>query len=254
LDKQLSQTQETLTRIQAQGKPSQAQQAKLAQLKTELSRLQSTQKRYHNLIQASASLAIDGRFQGATEVTVSFQHHLQALTKPAKAARLPKLPEAVDKFSALSGMAAAVHAWWLGTSQQDTVSQSTDEQLFSPASALVTGNNKLTKPKLSLKQAHSALTHAQLAYRHDPVTLSLSPESLQHWWSAEWMVSKFQRTSSRSRVVMATLSGFTTVPERPPTCTVIHNFDLKRSDGSTAAQRLFGRQFPNLFDYLVEHR
>jgi len=35
--------------------------------------------------------------------------------------------------------------------------------------------------------------------------------------------------------------------------TVIHNFDLKRSDGSTAAQRLFGRQFPNLFDYLVEH-
>jgi len=34
LDKQLSQTQETLTRIQAQGKPSQAQQAKLAQLKT----------------------------------------------------------------------------------------------------------------------------------------------------------------------------------------------------------------------------
>jgi len=24
--------------------------------------------------------------------------------------------------------------------------------------------------------------------------------------------------------------------------TVIHNFDLKRSDGSTAAQRLFGRQ------------
>jgi len=85
LDKQLSQTQETLTRIQAQGKPSQAQQAKLAQLKTELSRLQSTQKRYHNLIhQLSLGLhpfAIDGSgFRGATEVTVSFQHHLQALS------------------------------------------------------------------------------------------------------------------------------------------------------------------------------
>jgi hypothetical protein len=34
---------------------------------------------------------------------------------------------------------------------------------------------------------------------------------------------------------------------------VIHNFALKRSDGSTAAQRLFGQQFPDLFDYLVEH-
>jgi len=142
LDKQLSQTQETLTRIQAQGKPSQAQQAKLAQLKTELSRLQSTQKRYHNLIhQLSLGLhpfAIDGSgFQGATEVTVSFQHHLQALTKLAKAARLPKLPEAVDKFSAqVSGMAAVVHAWWCWV-LHSLRTQSLSPQMigFSPASA-----------------------------------------------------------------------------------------------------------------------
>jgi len=61
-----------------------------------------------------------------------FQHHLQALTKLAKAARLPKLPEAVDKFSAqVSGMAACPCLVVLGTSQQDTVSQSTDEQLGS---------------------------------------------------------------------------------------------------------------------------
>jgi len=121
-------------------------------------------------------------------------------------------------------------------------------------------NNKLTKPNSHLKQAyHSALTHAQLAYRHDPVTLSLSPESLQHWWSwAEWMVSKFQRTSSPVEGRNGYLSrihhsarGLS--QRRLQVLTVIHNFDLKRSDGSTAAQRLFGRQFPNLFDYLVEH-
>lgn len=35
--------------------------------------------------------------------------------------------------------------------------------------------------------------------------------------------------------------------------TVIHNFALKRSDGSTAAERLFGRQFPDLFESIVEH-
>ncbi|MBV8884907.1 MAG: hypothetical protein JO235_13060 [Chroococcidiopsidaceae cyanobacterium CP_BM_RX_35] len=34
--------------------------------------------------------------------------------------------------------------------------------------------------------------------------------------------------------------------------TVIHNFDLKRSDGTTAAQRLFGRQFPNLFTWVLD--
>jgi len=55
---------------------------------------------------------------------------------------------------------------------------------------------------------------------------------------------------------MATCLGFTSArglsQRRLQVLTVIHNFDLKRSDGSTAAQRLFGRQFPNLFDYLVE--
>jgi hypothetical protein len=34
--------------------------------------------------------------------------------------------------------------------------------------------------------------------------------------------------------------------------TVIHNFALKRSDGTTGAERLFGMQFPDLFEYLVE--
>jgi len=33
--------------------------------------------------------------------------------------------------------------------------------------------------------------------------------------------------------------------------TVIHNFDLKRDDDTTAAQRLFGKPFPNLFDWVV---
>ena len=34
--------------------------------------------------------------------------------------------------------------------------------------------------------------------------------------------------------------------------TIIHNFSLKRNDGTTAAERLFGQQFPDLFEYLVE--
>jgi hypothetical protein len=33
--------------------------------------------------------------------------------------------------------------------------------------------------------------------------------------------------------------------------TVIHNFDLKRADGTTAAERLFRTSFPDLFDWMV---
>jgi len=33
--------------------------------------------------------------------------------------------------------------------------------------------------------------------------------------------------------------------------TIIHNFDLRRADGSTAAECLFEQSFPSLFDWLV---
>ena len=33
--------------------------------------------------------------------------------------------------------------------------------------------------------------------------------------------------------------------------TIIHNFDVRRSDGTTAVERLFGTKHENLFDYLV---
>ncbi|MGJ3245959.1 MAG: DUF6399 domain-containing protein [Elainellaceae cyanobacterium] len=33
--------------------------------------------------------------------------------------------------------------------------------------------------------------------------------------------------------------------------TILHNFDLKRPDGSTAAQRLFGHPFPDLFESVL---
>ena len=41
--------------------------------------------------------------------------------------------------------------------------------------------------------------------------------------------------------------------KRLKVATVIHNFALKRNDGSTAASRLFGQQFPDLFEYLIEN-
>lgn len=34
--------------------------------------------------------------------------------------------------------------------------------------------------------------------------------------------------------------------------TVIHNYGLKRSDGTTAAERLFETEFPDLFSWLLE--
>lgn len=37
-----------------------------------------------------------------------------------------------------------------------------------------------------------------------------------------------------------------------PFLTVNDNFDLKRSDGTTASQRLFNRRLPNLFNWVMD--
>ena len=42
-------------------------------------------------------------------------------------------------------------------------------------------------------------------------------------------------------------------PQTLKVLTIIHNFHLKRPDDTTAAQRLFGYDFPDLFEWLVHH-
>ncbi len=93
-------------------------------------------------------------------------------------------------------------------------------------------------------------------FKIHPVTVSLSQLDREQWWHwAIWMVSKFQRCSSAVEGRNGYLAqvhhnrrGLST--KRLKVSTVIHNFALKRSDGTTAAERLFGRKFPDLFEYL----
>ena len=42
-------------------------------------------------------------------------------------------------------------------------------------------------------------------------------------------------------------------PQSLKVLTIIHNFDLKRADGTTAAQRLFDHRFPDLFEWVVDY-
>ena len=71
------------------------------------------------------------------------------------------------------------------------------------------------------------------------------------------MTAKYQRTSSSVEGRNGYLSrlhqagrGFS--PQTLKVATIVHNFELKRADGTTAAQRLFEHEFPNLFDWVVE--
>jgi len=102
-----------------------------------------------------------------------------------------------------------------------------------------------------------AFEKAQLELEQHPLTSSLIRQEKWLSW-AEWMVSNFQRTSSAIEGRNGWLSqihhngrGLTT--KRLKALTIIHNYYLKRSDGTTAAERLFGRKFADPFEWLVEH-
>jgi len=81
---------------------------------------------------------------------------------------------------------------------------------------------------------------------------------MEQWcvW-AQWYGGKVHRSSSAVEGRNGCLApryhnGRGLSAKRRKALTVIHNFGLKRSDGTTAAERLFETPFPSLFEWLVE--
>ena len=114
-----------------------------------------------------------------------------------------------------------------------------------------TNNPALTEIyQRAYRQAHQQL----LAH---PLTGSLKNLEINRWrdWST-LMVAKFQRTTSAIEGRNGYLSrlhhsGRGLSEKDLEVLSIIHNFDLHRADGSTAAQRFFGRTFPPLFSWVL---
>ncbi len=90
------------------------------------------------------------------------------------------------------------------------------------------------------------------------ITQQMEVKQGQQWMDwAQWMSAKYQRTSSAVEGRNGYLSGLHHAgrglsEQTLKVLTIIHNFDLKRADGTTAAQRLFDHRFPDLFEWVVD--
>jgi hypothetical protein len=108
--------------------------------------------------------------------------------------------------------------------------------------------------KKAYEEAHAEAVERLQRHR---LTATLSDDELSRWNSwAEWIVTKFQRTSSavegRNGVLSRMNHAQRSIPlQRLKVLTVIHNFGITRNDGTTAAERLFGEKFPDLFEWIV---
>jgi Family of unknown function (DUF6399) len=161
-------------------------------------------------------------------------------------------------------LSGTLHAWWQWTIQslkaqtQDTDTQDWVLTVLLPWVYWHQQTQKTRQPQL--KEGYLQATQkAQAALLTHSFTLSLHQSQQQEWvdW-AIWMCAKFQRTSSAVEGRNGYLSrlhhanrGFT--EQSLKVLTIIHNFDLKRHDDTTAAQRLFDKQFPDLFEWVVQN-
>ena len=108
------------------------------------------------------------------------------------------------------------------------------------------------------KQYEKAWKRALAAWQVHPLSATIAPEQLRQWQAwAEWMCEQFHRSSSAVEGRNGCLAqmyhcGRGLTQKRLAALTVIHNFGLKRTDGTTAAERFFGAQFPDLFEWLME--
>ena len=189
---------------------------------------------------------------------------------------LMKLPEVVKKIlndcgiidkkdrlskfaKQIEAIASLIDAWWLWVMESLDDYEIDDEcrkwllEFLLPAIYWQSQAAKTKNPEL--KKSYQVASEQALAeLEQHPLTPIFITQQWLSW--AEWMVSNFQRTSSAVEGRNGCLSqmhhnGRGLSIKRLKALTVIHNFGITRPDGTTAAERLFERDFPDLFEWIV---
>ena len=171
---------------------------------------------------------------------------------------------AVQKLrNQIPSLATHVSFWWLWVEQLLLgfgVDQPTYDWLSGKLLPVVYWHYHRYKTKNPNQRKHyqMAWEHTLETFKDDPFWESLGESEQQRWleW-AEWMVRQYHRSSSAVEGRNGHLSqlyhtGRGMTKNRMKARTVIHNYWEKRSDGTTAAERLFNIQFPDLFETLVD--
>ncbi|MCZ6899734.1 MAG: DUF6399 domain-containing protein [Bacteroidetes bacterium] len=162
----------------------------------------------------------------------------------------------------IKGLALSVDAWW------NLVEQSLLNEHLEPAmlkwvmEVLLPAafwNEQLSRCDHPLiKESYSQLMiQAQETLLNHSLTKKLQQHELEYWslWAVE-SVNQFQRASSavegRNGYLAQVYHNRRGLSQnRLHALTIIHNFLLKRSDGTTAAQRLYSLDFPDFWEFLM---
>jgi hypothetical protein len=200
-----------------------------------------------------------GALQTATDMEGQFSEQFKIIYDRAKAANLSEpsmdyIEKSQRAFAAIvcymkyffTIYAAFIEGLHLGLEQEKFF----NEVIF-PLSYLKMIWKRL--PKKAKTENRQLLQSLEVRIRDAPW-----PDKLKLEWMrrGKEMAEVFQRSSScvegRNGVLSLNYHRFHRLNERSlKVLTIMHNFDVRRSDGTTAAERLFEAKHDNLFDCLV---
>lgn len=201
--------------------------------------------------------------QRQEQVQAGLEKRAQAFEKIAKSQNINDSRQTLNKFrNQFEALAANVEFWWLWMLEivaDFALDEAMQQWLLYRLLPVVYWHQQKQRTK-NPTQRHKykqAWELALAALQQDKFTKTLSDSQMQHWLAqADWMARQFQRSSSAVEGRNGCLSqmhhtGRGLTEQRLRALTVIHNYGLKRQDGTTAAKRFFDQDFPDLFSWLV---
>jgi phage baseplate assembly protein W len=199
----------------------------------------------------------------AESVVAGLETRAQALETLAAQQGIQDTRSALKKFRAQIGaLSSHVSFWWLWVEEillGWSLDEATRQWLTSKLLPVLYWHYQMrkTQNRVHRKRYQEAWQRALEAWKADPFHSGFSESELQRWleWG-EWMVRQFHRSSSavegrNGRLSQLYHNGRGLTKCRLAALTVIHNYGVRRSDGTIAAERLFSTSFPDLFDWLL---
>lgn len=242
-------------------------------LEQELAHLQTIQRDYRQQIEQVNKIVhpfdVQNNLQDQSVIEKNLQHALNKIHKLGTKAGIEiDLPRVSKILNQIIPIAKGVVCWqkWVKEELEKLSLTLQDQQwLLTCALPYAYWQVHLGKTTSKKKDKNLKIYYQQRArqaaqdFEQHAFTRQLSAmqrEKYINW--AYSMASTFHRSSSqvegRNGYLAFVHHAHKGIPEqRQKALTVVHNFDTKRRDGKTPAQRLFKRDFEDLFEFILEN-
>lgn len=249
-----------------------AQQSEADPIKTEaqadLDTLRQADRAYHDNLQGVSDdlhpFSIkNSAIQTADEIEGSLETRAKVFETLGEEQAITDRKGAIRKFrNQLPALAVSITVWWTWVTdvlQELTLDEAWLQWFTGALLPVIYWHRRMQQTHNPKKRERykKAWHYAMKVLESHPLTQAQSLSDIQQGQMlAENMVGQFHRSSSAVEGRNGCLSqmyhngrGFT--EQRLRALTVVHNFFIKREDGTTAAQRLFKHKHPDLFEWLI---